>query len=81
MALRDLFKNTPIAYRVREVIASRALYESEEIQRVEVKLELETGDKLTIELLPRQAHKLIVQMTSAYEAIHPQIPRVNHYGA
>ena len=53
--------------------ATRALYLSEDIQKVEVKLEIETGEKVTLVFPSRVAFDLITQMIAAHKAIHPEI--------
>jgi len=61
--------------KVKSIRGSRAVYESEEIQRVELKLETELGDKVTLEMTPQQCHRLVTDLTNAYEAIFPPIIR------
>lgn len=43
--------------KVKSLRGSRAVYESEEIRRVELKLETELGDKVTLEMTPQQCHR------------------------
>ena len=61
--------------KVKSIKASRAVYESEEIQRVEMTLVTEFGDKVTFEMTPQQCHRLVTDLTNAYEAIFPPIIR------
>ena len=62
------------AIAVKKVEASRAIFESTEVQRVDVRLTDEAGNKLTLELRDRQVYDLIVQLTIAYQAMHPALP-------
>jgi hypothetical protein len=59
---------------VKKIGASRAKYESPDIQRIEVRMTLEgdLGD-LTIILTPSQGHELITNLTTAYTAINPPL--------
>jgi len=59
--------------RVRKVHASRAVFESEEIQRVDIELTLDYDIKVRLELNPRLTQQLIVQLTNAYLAINPPL--------
>lgn len=61
--------------KVKSLRGSRAVYESEEIQRVELKLETGLGDKVILEMTPAQCHRLIMDLTNAYESIFPPIIR------
>ena len=61
--------------KVKSIRGARAVYESEEIQRVELKLETEWGDKVILEMTPAQCHRLVTDLTNAYEAIFPPIIR------
>lgn len=42
---------------------------------MELKLETELGDKVTLEMTPQQCHRLVTDLTNAYEAIFPPIIR------
>lgn len=61
--------------KVKFIRGARAVYESEEIQRVELKLETELGDKVILEMTPAQCHRLIMDLTNAYESIFSPIIR------
>jgi len=73
-----LFDSTA-AIRVRDIKAARAVYESEDIQRVEVILTDEAGNRLTLELTSKQTRDLITNLSTCYNAIHPSLPG-NGYG-
>lgn len=67
--------------KVKKIGSSRAIIggvtsDSEEVHLVFIN---EDGEKLTLELTPRQARDLIVMTTTAYEAINPPLAR--GYGA
>ena len=64
--------------RISKISGARAIYESEEIQRVELRCETRETDPFTLEMTPQQCAELIVQLTNAYEAIFPPIRR-NRY--
>lgn len=59
---------------VKDIEAARAVYLDAERQRIEVKVTDEAGNHLTLEMTSQQAHRLIAHMTTAYQAIHPQLP-------
>lgn len=63
------------AVRVRRLVASRAVYESEELQRVEVMVEIEGPDRerLTLDMNTQQAAQLIRQLVAVHDAIHPPL--------
>lgn len=58
---------------IKEAKASRAVYLSENIQRVEVDLEMEDGTRLVLTMSSHLAGKLILQMSAAYTAINPPL--------
>lgn len=59
--------------RVKKIRASRAVYHDSEILRIEIEIHTEYGDKLVLEMTPKQAHALISQTTVAYQAIFPPV--------
>lgn len=67
--------------KVKSIKASRAVYESEEIQRVEMTLVTEFGDKVTFEMTPQQCHSLLSNLIVSYESIFPPIPRRQNFNA
>lgn len=75
--MRKLFGRKSEVFPVKKVLAARALYVSDEIQRIEMALELENGETIRVDMTPRKGYQLIVTLESAYNAIHPQIPRTN----
>lgn len=75
--IRNLF-NSGIAIPIREAVSSRAVYQSEEIQRVELHIQTTDGDKLILEMTPQLARKIIVEMRSAYLAINPPLTGGNN---
>ena len=62
------------AIRVKKVEASRAVFESEDVQRIDVRVTDEAGNHLTLEMRPDDVRKLIVELTTAYQAIRPALP-------
>lgn len=66
--------NRPLAVRVHKIESSRAIYESQDVQRIDIRLTTDEGDKLTLELTDRHAFDLIRQLTTSYQAIHPSLP-------
>jgi hypothetical protein len=71
MLSRLLSRAEPV--RVRKIRAGRAVFESEEIQRIDIELILDNDIKIRLEMHPQLAHKLISQLTAAYIAINPPI--------
>ncbi|MCA1806257.1 MAG: hypothetical protein LC687_00030 [Actinobacteria bacterium] len=75
------FKKNRIPIRVGKVKASRAVYESADIQRIELTIITAPphGEELILEFTPPLAHKAILEMSLAYNAINPPItnPRPN----
>lgn len=69
--------NTPTPVRVKKIRAARAIFESEDIQRIDLDITLESGDKIRLEMMPRDAHSLISQVSVAYNAINPRLPNTN----
>lgn len=66
--------NRPLAVSVHKIEASRAIFESQDTQRIDLRLTTDEGDTLTLELRDRHAFELIQQLTIAYQAIHPSLP-------
>lgn len=75
--MRKLFGRKSEVFPVKRIRAARALYVTDEIQRVEVTMDLENGETIRVDMPPRKAYELIVTLEAAYTAIHPQIPRQN----
>lgn len=73
MAFTDLFRRAKegLTAQVVKIQASRAVYHNADIQRVEVKVELEGNHMLTMDMTLDQAATLIRQMTAVYEACRP----------
>ena len=59
-----------IPQRVKKASACRAVYYSEEIQRIEIRL-THNGETSLYEFLPQHAYELAMQILCAYEAILP----------
>lgn len=57
----------------RRAKATRAVYVDDEHSEIEVTLEIEDGTLLVIRMTPKVAGPLIVQMSTAYTAIHPPL--------
>ena len=66
--------NRPLAVRVHTIESSRAVFESQDLQRVDLRLSTDEGDRLTLELTDRQVFDLNTQLTNSYPAIHPSLP-------
>lgn len=66
--------------KVLKLKASRAVYHNADIQRVEVEVEVESGDgpqKIILDMSTKQAGMLVRDVTNAYDAIHPPLrPRL-----
>lgn len=73
MAFTDLFRRAKegLTAKVVKIVASRAVYESADIQRCEVKVELEGKHELTMEMSLDQVATLVRQLTAVYEACRP----------
>lgn len=63
--------NRPSPIPIRKASAARAVFESQDISRIDLTLITTEGDKLKLELHPDAAYNLIQSMTIAYEAIRP----------
>lgn len=63
--------------RVRKIRASRAVFESEEIQRIDIELILDGDIKVRLEMNPQLAHSFIQQLTNAYLACNPPLRGFN----
>lgn len=61
--------------RVKRIRGSRAVYLTEDAQEVEIKIESEDGDFLTLRLKPAMVRGLVGDLVVAYEAICPPINR------
>ena len=60
--------------RILDIEASRAVYHGSDVkERIELRLKIEGGHKLTLDLDSALARKLLTQVTSSYEAIHPNL--------
>ncbi len=64
--------------KIKSISAARAVYESEEIQRIEFRVKTEYTDEFVLEMTPQQCAKFISELTIAYESIFPPIRR-NRY--
>ena len=74
--LSQLFKRTDAgeSIRAKKVLASRAVYTDQDVkERVEVKVEVEDGHTLILDLNTSQVVVLIRNLTAAYEAINPPL--------
>lgn len=59
--------------RVQKAKASRAIFESEEVQRIDVTLLVEGDNLLKLEFTAETARALIQQMSASYEAMRPPL--------
>ena len=59
---------------VKDIKAARAIFESQDIQRIDMTVIDEGGNHITFELKDRHAFELIQNLTIAYQAIHPSLP-------
>jgi hypothetical protein len=75
--MRKLFGKPQEVFPVKAIRAVRMMFITDEVQRVQITMDLENGEKVSVDMTPRLAYKLIVELESAYATIHPQIPRYN----
>ena len=66
--------DSKVAIPVKKVEASRAIFESQDVQRIDLRITDEAGNTLTLELKDRHAYDMIQQLTVAYQAIPPSLP-------
>lgn len=78
--LERLKRKEKIVLAVKETKTSRIVYESEDIQRVEVSLILPTGETIILELTPKQTFKLGMDLAVAYRTINPEFKIPRGYG-
>jgi hypothetical protein len=65
--------------RVKKIKASRAVYDLHtNSEEVEITFINEDGEKLTLRLNVHQTHSLIMELTTAYDAIRPPLSRGNY---
>lgn len=57
----------------KKINAARALYISEDIQRIEMKIDTSLGEKVIIELTAKQCFDLMGELAAAYNAINPPL--------
>ena len=74
-----LFGRERDSLRVKKVRASRAVYQSEDIQNVEIRLMTEEGQILDLILSSRSAATLHTELGTALEAIYPRLSRGSGY--
>lgn len=65
--------NSPEPIPVKRIGASRALFLSEGVSRIDITVELDYGNRIRLEMDPQLAHKLIRELTASYIAINPPI--------
>ena len=58
---------------LRSTRATRCVYHSEDLQRVEMQLESIAGECITYSLSPQQTAELIEKLTHCYYAINPPL--------
>lgn len=75
--MRKLFGKPKEVFPVKKIRAARMMFLSDEIQRVQITMDLENGERVCVDMPPPMAYKLIVELESAYSTIHPPIPRYN----
>ena len=69
-------------FTVEKVTATRAIFISEDVQEVEIKLTLEGGLVITLQVPARQAANLLNEVGVAYQAIMPPpITGLTQWGA
>lgn len=59
--------------RVQAIKASRARYESQDIQRVELEVQVEGGQKIILDMNVEQVAKAVHELVNAHDAIHPPL--------
>lgn len=66
--------------RVKNIRAARALYmDGPGTEEIEIEFVTDTGERLTLQMRPQLAHKLNLEVGSAYEAICPPLIRGSNY--
>jgi enoyl reductase-like protein len=79
MSLKQLFElgRAGSTVKVAKIKASRAVYQDADIQRVEMRFEVNVGagknESITLEMSLDQAGETIRQLTAAYEAARPPL--------
>ena len=61
--------------KVQKAIASRVVFHGIDHQEIELRLVTEDGEKLTLIIPPRIVHKLVGEISNAYEAVNPPLRR------
>ena len=71
--------NELLPITAKRIVATRALYHGEGFERIEMRIETPMDDILVIDMSPKQAHELILQLSLAYNVINPPLtnPRPN----
>lgn len=61
--------------RVKKAKSSRAVYVDTDIQRVEIKLLVEDGQFLTLDMDLDTVHTMVIELSNAYSACRPGLSR------
>lgn len=64
-------KREKIVIPVTKISAGRVVYESQNLQKVEAKIEIENGAIVILELTPPQTEQLLQELYSSAKAINP----------
>jgi hypothetical protein len=70
-----IFSKERESLRIRKARASRAIYVDKDVQEIDLEVETEDGERLTLRMSPRVAHTIISHMQTSYEAINPPLNR------
>lgn len=82
--LRERLFGSKLAVPVDRIQACRSVFESADVQRIDINFVTDNAERLTLECKPKQVAELIVQLTIAYNAINPPLPtgqgQATHWG-
>ena len=66
--------------RLKRIRAARAIFESDlGHQEIELTVLTDDGDKIVFQMPPQLAHRLVNEISNAYEAINPPLRRGGEY--
>lgn len=66
-------KREHVTLTAKDIKSARAIFESEDRQRIDLTVTTEEDYRVTIELSPKLAHKAILEMGIAYNTINPPL--------
>ena len=66
--------------RIKKIRAARAIFENElGTQEIELTVLTDNNERITFQMPPQLAHKLVTEVGSAYEAIAPRLFKGTDY--